>query len=228
MPAILLVRHAQASFGAADYDVLSELGHEQARAVARELAERGEPPARIVSGSLVRQRGTADAIAQAAGVAEVATDARWDEYGSEDVLTHHSDAVARLERADGDDAPPLSSRAFQALLDEALLAWIAAGADGPAGEPFPAFAGRVAAALRDLAGSLGSGETAVVCTSGGVVAAVGVALLGVPAGAFVALNRVSVNAGISKVVTGRSGTSLVSFNEHAHLERGRAGLLTYR
>jgi hypothetical protein len=61
-----------------------------------------------------------------------------------------------------------------------------------------------------------------------VVAAVGVALLRVPAGAFVALNRVSVNAGISKVVTGRSGTSLVSFNEHAHLERGRAGLLTYR
>jgi broad specificity phosphatase PhoE len=228
VPAILLVRHAQASFGAADYDVLSDLGHEQSRAVARELAERGEPPTAIVSGSLVRQRGTADAIAQAAGAAEVATDPRWDEYASEDVLVHHSDAAARVERAPGDAAPALSSRAFQALLDEALLAWIAAGAGGPASEPFPAFAARVGAALEDVAGGLGSGETAVVCTSGGVIAAVAVALLGVPAGAFVALNRVSVNAGISKVVTGRSGTSLVSFNEHAHLERGRVRLLTYR
>ena len=228
MPAILLVRHAQASFGAADYDVLSERGHEQSRAVAQELAERGEPPTRIVSGSLVRQRGTAEAIAHAAGVAEVATDARWDEYGSEDVLAHHSEAVARLERPEGHAAPPLSNREFQALLDDALLAWIAAGDGGPADEPFPAFTGRVAAALTELAGSLGSGETAVVCTSGGVVAAVCVALLGVPAEAFVALNRVSVNAGITKVVTGRSGTSLVSFNEHAHLERGRVQLVTYR
>ena len=228
MPAILLVRHAQASFGAADYDVLSDRGHEQSRAVARELAERGEPPTRVVSGALVRQRGTADAIAEAAGVGEVATDPRWDEYSSDDVLAHHSDVVARMERTDDDPAPAISNREFQALLDGALLAWIEAGADGPADEPFPAFTGRVAAGLAELAESLGSGETAVVCTSGGAIAAACVALLGVPARAFVALNRVSVNAGISKVVTGRSGTTLVSFNEHAHLERGGVGLVTYR
>jgi broad specificity phosphatase PhoE len=228
VPAILLVRHAQASFGAADYDVLSDHGLEQSRAVAQELAERGEPPTRVVSGALVRQRGTADAIAGAAGVAEVEVDPRWDEYASDDILAHHSDVPARLERAPDDPAPALSNREFQALLEDALLAWIAAGADGPAAEPFPGFAGRVADALTELAGALGSGETAVVCTSGGVIAATCVALLGVPAPAFVALNRVAVNAGISKVVTGRGGTTLVSFNEHAHLERHGLRLVTYR
>ena len=31
-----------------------------------------------------------------------------------------------------------------------------------------------------------------------------------------------------KVVHGRGGTSLVSFNEHAHLEQGTRSLVTYR
>jgi hypothetical protein len=37
---------------------------------------------------------------------------------------------------------------------------------------------------------------------------------------------VTVNAGVTKVVRGRSGTTLVSFNEHGHLEAD--GLVTYR
>jgi hypothetical protein len=66
-----------------------------------------------------------------------------------------------------------------------------------------------------------------VFTSGGVIATVGAALLGLGAEGFVALNRVTVNTGITKVVRGRSGTSLLSFNEHAHLT-GVPGMLTYR
>ncbi|MEC8667907.1 MAG: histidine phosphatase family protein, partial [Pseudomonadota bacterium] len=33
MPTLYLIRHGQASFGADDYDVLSPIGHEQARAL---------------------------------------------------------------------------------------------------------------------------------------------------------------------------------------------------
>jgi len=235
MPAVLLVRHAQASFGAADYDVLSEYGHAQARAAAAELEARGlGRPAAIVTGGLRRQRDTAAPIAAAlgvgAGAGAVRIDGRWDEYASDDILAHHADVPARLERAAGADAaPPLSSREFQAILEAALRRWIAAGADGPAAEPFPAFARRVAEALGALTGALGSGETAVVVTSGGVLAATCLALLGVADEAFVPLNRVAVNGAITKVAHGRSGTSLVSFNEHAHLERGGGpSLVTYR
>ena len=76
-------------------------------------------------------------------------------------------------------------------------------------------------AFAELTGSLESGETAVVSSSGGPIAAIAVPLLGLPPEGFVALNRVAVNAGVTKVVTGASGATLVSFNEHAYLS-GRA------
>ena len=227
MPSILLVRHAQASFGGENYDVLSDHGAVQVRALAEDLARRGIAIDQVVSGSLERQKDTARPLADAAGV-DVLVDDRWNEYVTTDILGHHSDVQVSEERAARDDAPPVSSRDFQAILERALHAWIDAGADGPAGEPWTAFAQRVEDALRDLADGLGSGETALVSTSGGPLAAACVALLGLPAPAFVAFNRVTVNTGITKVVHGRGGTSLVSFNEHAHLERAGDSLVTYR
>jgi broad specificity phosphatase PhoE len=225
MPSVLLVRHGQASFGGPDYDVLSDTGHRQAAAVADELRARGVRVDRLVCGGLARQRDTAAPLAEWLGVpAEV--DARWDEYRTEDLLEHHSDALVRESRPAGSPAPEISSRDFQAILETALLDWIGAGPDGPADEPYPAFAGRVGAALGELADGLGSGETAVVCTSGGVLAAVCVELLGVPPQALVPFNRVAVNGAITKLAHGRSGTTLVSFNEHGHLEN--PDLVTYR
>ena len=123
----------------------------------------------------------------------------------------------------------MSSRDFQAVIDPALLAWVEAGADGSAAEPWPAFRERVLGALRDLVGSLSSGETAAVCTSGGPIGAICAALLGVPDTALVAFNRVTVNAAITKLAVGRGGVTVVSINEHAHLDEAGGGeLLTYR
>lgn len=34
---------------------------------------------------------------------------------------------------------------------------------------------------------------------------------------WMALNRVTINTGITKIVSGRKGPSLVSFNDHGHL-----------
>lgn len=218
MPTVLLARHGQASFGTADYDVLSPLGAEQARALAAELERRGVRARRVVCGSLARQRDTLAAVGAAAGI-----DPRWNEYRADDILAAHSDSDARLEHP-GPGALP--SREFQTVLDRALLEWIAAGAGGAARETWPAFAARVAAALADVLGALGRGETALVCTSGGVLAALCVQLLELPAATFVAFNRVTVNGGLTKLVQGRQGTSLISFNEHGHLDA--LGLVTYR
>jgi broad specificity phosphatase PhoE len=228
MPSILLVRHAQASFGGENYDVLSDHGGVQVEALVEDLRRREVRVDAVVCGSLERQRDTARPVAHALGL-ELESDARWDEYVTRDILAHHGDEMVSEERQPRDDAPPISSRDFQAILERALHAWIDAGEDGPADEPFPAFAARVKAALREVAGRLGSGETALVCTSGGPIAVACSALLGVPDATFVAFNRVTINAGITKVVVGRGGTSLVSFNEHAHLEQadGRS-LVTYR
>lgn len=219
MSAVYLLRHGQASFGAADYDVLSPLGEKQAEVLGGELRARGVAPVQAWAGSLSRQRETARIALAAAGLdLPVGTDERWNEY---DHLALVQDLVKR-EQVD----EPASPREFQALLDRALHGWV--GGEPGSAAAFADFEAGAAAALAEVAGSLGSGGTAVVFTSGGVIAALCSRLLGLPGSAVVALNRVVVNAAVTKVVHGRSGSSLVSFNEHGHFEGADRQLLTYR
>jgi broad specificity phosphatase PhoE len=212
VPTVLLVRHAQGSFGGADYDVLSERGLEQAAALSDDLEARALKVTRVLAGSLARQRDTAVPVAERFGC-EVEVDARWNEYETQEIIA----GQASPSRFEG------TQREFQTLLDEALRGWVAR----PEGS-WPAFTERVQGAFAELTRSVESGETALVSTSGGPIAAIAVRLLGLPPEGFVALNRVAVNAGVTKVVTGASGATLVSFNEHAYLERLGRSLLTYR
>jgi broad specificity phosphatase PhoE len=212
VPVIHLVRHGQASAHAADYDVLSELGDAQSRLVGRELARRGLRDPLVVCGTLRRQRDTADALIEAAGLAAKAEpDARWNEYD-------HLALLAEYPHPDGGAAASL-----QDLIDSALTAWLA-DPDGT----WPDFVGGAAAALRDLVAALGRGRDGIVVTSGGVIAAVAGSLLGLSAAGVVALNRVTVNTGVTTVTSGASGLSLLTFNDHAHLAGGDRRQITYR
>ena len=217
MPVVLLVRHGQASFGTADYDNLSDLGREQSAVVGAELARRGLRDPVAVCGTLRRQRDTAAIALPAAGFeVEPRVDGRWDEYDHLELLKRYIPP----EEAQSDG----SSRGVQPLLDRALAAWVGHGDDGG----WPAFSGGAADALSELVTGLPSGQDAVVFTSGGILAAVCAALLGGGAQAVVALNRVTANGAITKLTVGRGGTSLVSFNDHAHFEGDARRLLSYR
>lgn len=217
MPVVLLVRHGQASFGAADYDHLSDLGREQSTVVGAELARRGLREPVAVCGTLRRQRDTAVLSLAAAEIdVEPSVDHRWDEYDHLSLLKRY----VSPEEAESDG----SSRGVQPLLDRALAAWVDHGDGGG----WPTFSGGAHDALADLVGGLPAGRDAVVFTSGGVIAAVCAELLGGGATAVVALNRVTANGAITKVTVGRGGTSLVVFNDHAHFEGEGRRLLTYR
>jgi broad specificity phosphatase PhoE len=205
--------------------VLSDRGLAQVEALVAGLRARGVRATRVVSGDLRRQRDTAAPCAEAAA-AELEIDPRWNEYVDRDILSHHAAIPAGLEHRPGE--APLSSREFQEILNGALRGWIDAGADGPAQETWPAFRDRLYDALRSVAGSLQSGETAVVVSSGGAIAAVCAELMGLPPHALIAFNHVSINAGIAKLTVGRGGITLISVNEHGHLETGPQSLVTYR
>lgn len=224
MPVVYLIRHAQASFGGSEYDVLSARGREQVAVLRRALLRRQLVGDRIISGSLQRQRDTALACGEVA----VTVDTGWNEYDSDDVLTHHSATAARVERQPSDDGPALSSRAFQVVADGALQRWIDAGDGGDARQSWPGFLAGVTQALARAASGLAPGGSAVVFTSSGAIAAIAGSLLGVPDQGFIPFNRVSVNTAITKVIVGSRGMTLVSFNEHSHLEEAGDGLLTYR
>lgn len=208
-----------------DYDVLSERGVEQVTALIAGPRRRHIVADRVISGSLRRQRDTAKTCASELGI-DLEVDDRWDEYDVREILTHHAGASVGLEHQSGDE--PVSSREFQPLLDRALLKWVQAGASSPSRESWPRFQERVTEALGDVVRDLGKGQATLVVSSGGVIAAITGALLGLPPEALIAFNHASLNTGITKLAVGRAGITLVSSNEHAHLDEADAALITYR
>jgi broad specificity phosphatase PhoE len=219
MGMLLLVRHGQGSMGTSDYDQLSELGYRQARSVGARLAHADLVVNRVWCGGLARQRETARVVLAELGLppSDLRTDDRLDEYDHVGVLGGDSagDPFASA-------TTPASRRAVQVALDDAIGRWIQGGAGYP--ETHRAFTARVEAAVAGLAALPG---TTVAVTSAGVIAVACAQLVGLPADRWPALARVGVNASITKLITGSTGTHLLTFNDHAHLEGDRS-LITYR
>jgi broad specificity phosphatase PhoE len=221
---VLLVRHGQASWGSDDYDVLSETGWAQSRALGEDLRERGVEPALVVHGTMRRHRETAEGAGLAAGAT---VDAGWDEFD-------HLGMLAAVPSPFEGREPTRAE--FQTWFEAATDRWTGGEHDPDYGEPFAAFGDRVAAALRrtaDAAEQAGGSGTAIVFTSGGPTSWATASLLGAeldgPARVRLwrRLNPVVVNSAMTRVVSGRRGLTLVSFNEHGHLDR-TPSLLTYR
>lgn len=209
MGQVLVVRHGQASFGAEDYDVLSATGEAQAARLGQALA--GLRPDLVVHGSLKRQRDTAAIVADAAGwSAHRDEDSRWDEL---DQLGR----FATLEQMpDESDAA-----AFQRWYEQAMGRWSSGEHDDDYGESYTAFHDRAAAALDAVAAA----GTVVVVSSGGPISALVTRLLDGGPATYARLLPTTVNTGVTRIVSGRRGLTLVSYNEHHHLGEG---LLTYR
>ncbi len=219
MGIVLLVRHGQASFGADDYDVLSETGWEQGRRLGTWLAEQGITPSAVVRGDMRRHRETAEAMVEGAGWTGLATrvDPGWDEFDFLPVVDAFPD------RPEGE----LSRREFQALFERATARWTSGDHDGYP-ESYADFCGRVRAGLERAAAGRGP---VVVVSSGGPIAVTAADLVDPEADVagharlWQRLNTVVVNASVSRVIVGGTGTRLLTFNEHAHLT---PGTLTYR
>jgi broad specificity phosphatase PhoE len=224
MGKLLLVRHGQASWGADDYDVLSPLGWEQSRLLGQALEARGVEPAVIIQGTMRRHRETTEAVVEGGKWHEVPVieDVGWNEFDHLGVLDRHPAPF-------GDREPDRAE--FQEWFVHATTRWTGGQFDEEYDESFTGFADRVDAALDRAVGRVSSSQTALVVTSGGPVAWSTASLIadsGAPCTHAILwnqLNKVVVNSSVSKVVVGSRGATLVSFNEHSHLE-GEG--LTYR
>ena len=221
MGMVILVRHGQASFGADDYDVLSETGWAQSRALGRWLAERGVVADAVLHGEMRRQRETAEAMVEAAGwPGAPAIDPGWNEFD-------HRAVVAAFPH----DPEEVDARSFQEVFTAALGRWASGEHDADYPETYADFAKRAAAALARVCAGTGPGGTVVVSSSGGPIAAACAALIepdrraAERAGMWQRLNAVIVNASYSRVAVGSTGPRLLTLNEHEHLS---ADQRTYR
>ncbi|MCX6399802.1 MAG: phosphoglycerate mutase family protein [Propionibacteriales bacterium] len=229
MRVVYLVRHGQASFGKKDYDALSDLGHLQSRVLGRELAFREIRPDLIVRGDLRRHRETAEGIIDGLEFdVPVEVDPGWDEFDFQHVVEVHKPLYRSRTLMLADLARTRHPKAaFQAVFEEATQRWTGGGFDGEYAESFPTFSNRVETALHRVAEHAPDHGTVLVVSSGGPIGLAASLLLAGDASLWAPLNRVAVNTGVTKVINGRSGLNLSSYNSHTHVEHDRE-LLTYR
>ena len=114
------------------------------------------------------------------------------------------------------------------LFEQAVARWVGGAHDAEYAETWPAFRARGKAALATLLDALPQGSDALVFTSGGPIAALAQDLLHIPDSDGFRLNWGLVNCGVTKLVRGRDGLRLSTFNGHAHFEGEHASLVTYR
>ncbi len=219
MAELILVRHGQASFGADDYDKLSELGWRQSRWLGEYFAERGAAFDRVLRGSMRRHAETLQGIAEGMGKPlEGGEDARLNEYDSYSLLRSHLKGGAMPKSDD--------RREHFRILREAMYQWCDGTLAGAPHEPFAEFRSRVLAAL--AAARSGSARRVLVVSSGGPISTILAEVLGMPMRGVVDLNLQTRNTGITELQAGASRVHCVSFNNVPHLDRPeRAGALTY-
>ncbi|MFC6635166.1 histidine phosphatase family protein [Microbulbifer taiwanensis] len=216
------VRHGQASFGAADYDKLSELGWRQARWLGEHWRAAGMEFDRILCGDLLRHRETTRGICEGlemdAGEVQIAP--QLNEFNFHSVLQGYG------ERDPQSVPQPGASRSdYYRYLKKAMLAW-AEGEISPA-ESWHAFEQRIEEAL-GLIGDSPKGSRTLVVSSGGAIAMMVRQVLGAHADTVTKLNMQIKNTAVSRFFTGSDSISLHSFNHVPHLEmEARQEFITY-
>ena len=217
-----LIRHAQASWGSADYDCLSPLGETQARHLGSWLTGEATDYAQVVRGSLRRHAQTLELIAAefaAAGreLPAARIDPDWNEFDHVPVLRAY--AAAHPNDADVVAARAGNSLALRALLMAALQGWREGRFDDVAGETWPAFGARVAAARDRIAAQTGA---VLVVTSGGAIWRCAQAALGLGdqelADAKLSFLR---NTSISEFEHDRERWRMLSWDKVPHLDAYR-------
>ncbi|RMD92821.1 MAG: histidine phosphatase family protein [Alphaproteobacteria bacterium] len=220
MAELVVVRHGQARFGAADYDALSDLGLAQARALGAHLAALGWQPDRLICGSLARQRQTLAALAEVMQCTNIAVQHHggFDEYDFDDML--------RCAFPDGlPEGVGRDRRAHFRTLRSVLADWQAGRLAGVA-ESWPGFCARVEAAR--IAATAAGARRVLAVSSGGVMARLAQAALGAPDAAMIALNMQIANTAMVRFVFNPRAFHLNAFNTTPHLDRpDRVGMLSY-
>jgi broad specificity phosphatase PhoE len=218
---IILVRHGQASYGAANYDNLSALGHLQTRALGMAMQTFSVLPDVLVSGAMQRHQQTAQNISENIGVpVEKKQYSAFNEFAFREVVEAFFARYPSEKPAE--DAP---RTAFYRALKLAMLAW-SQGELGTLPESYSQFQQRVVNGLSEVQQDHPHAKQVLVSTSGGVIAmALGHALQ-LDAAATVNLNLQIYNASLHRILVAGDTSYVSGFNDVAHFA-GQTQQLTY-
>jgi len=219
MGQLILVRHGQASFGAEDYDQLSDLGKRQGHRLGEYWREASHSTERsdalhfdaVLIGSLKRHRQTWEAIAEGAKLHM--TPEIWpslNEYDSQALIeTVHAAALSKP------DTPEMYRHHFR-LLRTALQKWMA-GETAPKGMPsFAEFSAGIQAVLQHVR-ETHQGRVLIV-SSGGPIATAVSHVLAAPSETAIELNLRIRNTAVTEFAFTPKRHMLLSYNNLPHLD----------
>jgi broad specificity phosphatase PhoE len=211
MAQMLLVRHAQASFGEDDYDKLSDLGHQQSALLGEYLTQREQHFDLVITGDMLRHKQTANGILSANNKAEIITDAAWNEFDFEAIVN----AYLRLfpEHKPGPKAPRSD---WYKVLKSAMLCWSQQTLELPNNETWLEFCGRVTQGTEFIKQS--DYKKVLVVTSGGAMAVFLMALFKSSVEQAVSMNLQIKNTSVNQLYFNKAGFQLNSFNNVPHLD----------
>jgi len=230
MGTLFLVRHAQASFLAENYDQLSELGETQARLLGEYWAGRNIVFDRACVGPCVRQKDTVKLVSDAyekAGLTfpEPLVLQEFDEYQGEAVLERSLPGLletnSRIRELHADfqaSSGSAGQRAtFQKLFEAVIGEWVR-GAISPLGvETWLEFGSRVNSGLAKFLSAGGRGERVAIFTSGGPVAVAMQRALQLSPETTLQVSWMSRNSSWSEFLYAAERFTLSSFNVHGHI-----------
>lgn len=238
MSTLVLVRHGQATPFEVETDRLSSLGVRQSEALAQRWSEAGIDFDEVYSGTLVRQRRTAEVVSDRMTGANhpwpaTTADTGFDEYDGDGIfgvlarkLADEDDRFRELsEVAEDTRGTAGQNRHFQHMVEHVADHWMRGEVTDPGVESWPVFCARVDAAVDGVLDG-GGGRRVAVFTSGGVIGRTLQRVLRAPDETALALNWRIRNASVTSLTFSGRRVSLDTFNVTAHLERG--GLDSFR
>jgi broad specificity phosphatase PhoE len=211
MGQLYLVRHGQASLGAADYDQLSPLGEKQSQRLGEHWRLQGVSFDAVITGSLKRHAQTLAGIQHSMGTQHDAV--VWPGLNE-----YHGDALIRAIHP-GDRVKPTTPEGYKQyfrLLRDGLTQWMA-GVITPQDMPsYVDFVQGVTRALEHIR-QQHTGHVLLV-SSGGPIATAVAHVLRVSPETSIELNMRLRNSAVSEFSFSPKRHSLIGFNSVAHLE----------
>ena len=211
MGTLYLVRHGQASFGAQDYDQLSELGQRQSQRLGEYFQHKGLRFGHVLTGTLKRHQQTLAGICSGGGFnADALALPGLNEYDSEAVIAAiHPHPLAKP------DTPELYRHHFR-LLRDGLTQWMN-GVVSPRGMPsYREFQQGVADALAQVRQQT-EGDVLLVSSGGPISTAVG-QILGTTPETTIELNMRIRNSAVTEFAFNPKRHTLVTYNTLPHLD----------
>jgi broad specificity phosphatase PhoE len=215
MAELLVIRHAQASFGADNYDQLSGLGHEQSALAGDALRATGWVPDRLVTGTLTRQKET---------LSSMGFDAEPEQHAGLNEYDFHNLLSVKFN-GDVPDLVRSERKTHFRTLRETILEWQAGGLQGAA-ESWATFTARVESARAFATDT--DAKRVLIISSGGPIGQLTARALGAPDEQMMHLNLQVKNTSFTKFIFSGSRFFLHQFNATPHLDTAdRAAMLTY-